>query len=180
MKGPIKDFFGTIVTGCGVLFIAQATIMQLDFVTKSRLYRDLTGETPFYDVAVYKTAIAPEGLVTLGELTKRRCQFFDLYGFAQFDDAPDRRVLIDTRPEDGRGTKGNRIPTGRAEAWGPWVLIYGASLPRPDMWTVRAGHLCPVLDKNGNELHNPVTGEVVMRYENNLFATGEWRDLQLE
>tara|TARA_R110000868_G_scaffold256200_1_gene512909 strand:- start:36 stop:566 length:531 start_codon:yes stop_codon:yes gene_type:complete len=172
MKKAIKDFFGIIVHGCGVAFIAQIGLVQFDTVTSSRIYRDLTEQTPFYDVEVYASQIEPRGLEVWGEMKKRRCEFGDLRAFVTFDDGPRQRAIVDTSAEDAKGATGNRSPSKDAQAWGPWSIT--RSDVTPDGWDIYAGHWCEFVDATGQGLSNPTSGYPLLQYESNLFASGDW------
>lgn len=174
MSGPLSNFFGVLVKGCGVLFIAQFLAVQFDTVTQSRVYRDFYGITPFYDVAVYGSIMSPNGISVFGEMKKRRCEFADLLAFAEREDYPRVRVHISTSAEDARGVTGNRTPSTNAETWGPWFISWAAEEPTPDGWAIYAGHWCPLVDADGVEILNSATGQPRTKYETNRFADGPW------
>ena len=174
MINALSNFFGVLVKGCGVLFLAQFGAAQFDSITESRFYRDLYGLTPFYGVHVHYI-VPHEGSVSVGgEMIKRRCEYADLHAFATFYDSPRRRALLSTAAEDALGVVGNRKPSTQAETWGPWTVFWPTDKPQPDEWEIYASHWCPVLDANGNEIMNQRTGEPRMKYETNLFARGNW------
>lgn len=172
--GPLSNFFGVVVKGCGVLFIAQFAAVQFDAVTQSRFYRDLYGITPFYDVAVYGSIMVPSGISVFGEMKKRRCEFADLLAFAERNDRPRVRAHISTSAEDARGVSGNRAPSADAQSWGPWFISWPPDEPTPDGWSIYAGHWCPIVGDDGIEVISDATGKPHKKYEINRFANGPW------
>lgn len=173
----IRNLFGTVTYGCGILFLANAAFSSIAEVRESRIYRDFFGLTPFYDVVVYQTEVRGDRLTAMGEMKKRACEFADLTGFAGRGKDLQTRVVISTQQEDARGVTGNRTPSKNAQTWGPWVLFWPVDDPIPTGWAIYAGHWCPIVDKNGTEIINQTTGEVMQRYEVNLFASGDWADV---
>lgn len=174
MIDAISNFFGVLIKGLGVLSVAQFSAVQFDAVTASRMYRDLYGITPFYDVQVYRSVMSPGGISIFGEMKKRRCEFSDLLAFALTDGGPRVRAHISTSAEDARGVTGNRAPSANAQTWGPWFISWPSEEATPDAWDIHAGHWCPVVDVAGEPVVNNITGEPRTAYETNQFAHGAW------
>lgn len=127
----------------------------MERASETRLWRDLTGQTPFHSVTVDGRDLTPEGLAIWGQMVKRRCEFVDLTAYVR---AGNRwsRVVLDRSPEDSARPPGDRPALPDAQEWGPWVIRSG--IPAPEAWAVWARHKCP--------------GEAVS--QQNLFATGDW------
>ena len=123
-------------------------------VGESRVWRDLTGQTPFHSVTVTRSAQMPRGAELSGEMVKRRCEYAGLSAYVRVGAAWERAVL-DTRPEDARRPTGDRPSLPEAQLWGPWVIVWGAP-DEPSRWSIYAAHRCP----QGLQV--------------NLFASGGW------
>lgn len=185
MSRPFVKFRRVATLGLAVLFFLQNASLMIPQITESRIWRDITNQTPFYDVKVYSSSIQPFGLLLNGEMKKRHCIFDEtgrgLIGYATFFGHPKSRVFVNTDIEDTMaGAKGNRPPSKDAVSWGPWFLMYKSDRPLPDGWEIFAGHWCPVLDpETGKPLIDRRTNTVVNKFETNLFAHGPWATTEI-
>lgn len=172
-----------LALGLAVAFVIQNTVTQFSYITETRAYRDLVGQTPFYDVLVTEVIIKDKYLITAGEMKKRRCSFDTdgngLVGHIGYADSPYMRVAVNTQPEDTLSGLINRSrpASSVAENWGYWILTNPID-KQPISWEIIAGHWCPIYDKNGNTILNPETNEPVLVFETNLFASGLWENTE--
>lgn len=186
MTSPFKRFRRVLTLGLAFMFVLEHIPFVSASVMETRIYRDFVGRTPFYGVVTYATLVNIHGLDTYGEMKKRRCKFaggnLGLIGYVTFENKPKQRVLIDTTPEDLTYVEGiNRPPSSTPQAWGVWRVEYLISAPKPSGYEIFAGHFCPVIDpQTGIHARNSVTGELIYKYEINLFASGPWETREIE
>ena len=121
---------------------------------ESRVWRDLTRQTPFHSVTVTRSALTPRGAELSGEMVKRRCEYAGLSAYVQVGPAW-KRAALDTSPEDASSPTGDRPSLPEAQMWGPWVVVWAAA-DTPAKWAIYAHHRC----SEGMQI--------------NLFADGGW------
>jgi hypothetical protein len=108
-------------------------------VTDSRLWRDVTHQTPFRDVRITRVTATALEITTTGSLVKDRdCSTFG---------APIAQVLKDglLRPakfisREGEDTPASRAADSRRQSFGPWVIV--SPVPWPDRAVMHRQHLC--------------------------------------
>ncbi len=125
---------------------------------ESRWFRDVARLTPFHSVTVDDTQMTDGGVLVMGQMVKRRCEYHRLTAYVIFSNGYRRRVHLDTSPEGG--AQGNRPSSRSSEAWGPWKIVAaGRGIVR---WEIFAHHKCP---ERGT-------------IQSNLFATGDWPEAE--
>lgn len=118
------DDFRVLVAGifCAIGILVVSNVLPR--LTEHRWYRDITQITPFHSVTLLYSQVqdARTLIVVGGSMTKRRCEFENLYGYIYADNGIKYRVPVDTSVEDSTGVVGNRPPSHYPENWGPWSL----------------------------------------------------------
>ena len=171
---PFKRFRRALTLGLATLFVIQNFAVTNSHIKQSRMYRDIMGQTPFYDVEVYSSVVSSTGIIVQGEMKKRRCEFGSLVAYTLYAVSANKRTYVDTSVEDNRSnTKGNRPPSKDAQSWGPWRIV-SLGVPSPDGWEIYVTHTCPVLGTDGVPLVDKQTQTVLTKLETNLFASGKW------
>lgn len=143
-----------IVLLLAVIFMSGSSTVW-DALSARRWFRDITLQTPFYEVTAESEPVE-DGLAVRGTMVKRRCEYRGLRAYAIQSSGLRLPVALDLSPETTVWGGGSRPPSESAEAWGPWV-ISAPGFERASAWEIFAFHLCP----NG-------------RVQANLFASGPW------
>ena len=138
-----------------VAMVISGSSAAWDALSANRWFRDITMQTPFYEVTVEAKPVAG-GLVVRGTMIKRRCTYQGLRAYVVRASGLRLPVAPDLSPETDVWGGGSRPPSELAEAWGPWV-ISAPVFDHASGWEIFAFHLCP----NG-------------RVQANLFVAGPW------
>lgn len=108
-------------------------------ISESRVWRDLTMQTPFSSVEITRVTATSLELEAYGSMVKGRdCRTFG---------APIAQVLVDGIllpaqfiSREGEATPQSRAADPRRQAFGPWVIV--SPVPWPDRAVMYRQHLC--------------------------------------